>query len=151
MINQGRETIRAALNTNRRAEAQFVIAEVALLGGDAKGGLAELQTVESSGRMGKTKTFWVQFYRGHFLAMSDAGADVHEAEALLRSCLDTARKGQCKLRELLTATGLARLVARTGRRAEARVILAETYGWFTEGFDTAPLRDAKALLDDLSR
>jgi len=45
---------------------------------------------------------------------------------------------------------LARLYAKQGRRDEARSMLAEIYGWFTEGFDTADLKDAKALLDELS-
>ena len=45
---------------------------------------------------------------------------------------------------------LARLLAKQGRRDEARAMLAEIYGWFTEGFDTADLKDAKALLDELA-
>ncbi len=45
---------------------------------------------------------------------------------------------------------LARLLATQGHRDEARAMLAEIYGWFTEGFDTADLKDAKALLDELS-
>ena len=52
--------------------------------------------------------------------------------------------------ELRAATSLARLWADQGRRAEARDLLAPVYGWFTEGFDTADLKDAKALLDELS-
>ena len=46
---------------------------------------------------------------------------------------------------------LARLLAQQGRRDEARAMLAEIHNWFTEGFDTADLKDAKALLDELSR
>jgi len=46
---------------------------------------------------------------------------------------------------------LARLLASQGRRDEARVMLAEIYSWFTEGFDTADLKDAKALLDELTK
>ena len=46
-------------------------------------------------------------------------------------------------------SSLARMLDRTGRRDEARTILAEIYGWFTEGFDTADLKDAKALLEEL--
>jgi hypothetical protein len=46
---------------------------------------------------------------------------------------------------------LTRLLAKQGRRHEARAVLADIYGWFTEGFDTADLKDAKALLDQLSR
>ena len=51
--------------------------------------------------------------------------------------------------ELRAATSLARLWAEQGKRAEARDLLAPVYGWFTEGFDTADLKDAKALLDEL--
>ena len=51
--------------------------------------------------------------------------------------------------ELRATTSLADMLARQGRRDEARTILAEIYGWFTEGFDTADLKDAKALLEDL--
>jgi predicted ATPase len=52
--------------------------------------------------------------------------------------------------ELRATTGLARLLRDTNRPDEARAILAEIYNWFTEGFDTADLKDAKALLDELS-
>jgi predicted ATPase len=51
--------------------------------------------------------------------------------------------------ELRAAVSLARLWREQGRRAEARDLLAPVYGWFTEGFDTADLKDAKALLDEL--
>ena len=46
--------------------------------------------------------------------------------------------------------GLARLLAKQGRRDEARAMLADIHGWFTEGFDTADLKDARALLDELN-
>jgi predicted ATPase len=51
---------------------------------------------------------------------------------------------------LRAATSLARLRGDQGRRAEARDLLAPVYGWFTEGFDTADLKDGKALLDELA-
>ena len=51
--------------------------------------------------------------------------------------------------KLRAATSLARLWAERGKRAQARDLLAPVYGWFTEGFDTADLKDAKALLDEL--
>ena len=57
---------------------------------------------------------------------------------------------QAKSYELRAATSLARLWGEQGRRAEARDLLAPVYGWFTEGFDTADLKDAKALLDELT-
>jgi len=57
--------------------------------------------------------------------------------------------GAARWWELRTTTRLARLLAKQGRRDEARTMLTDIYGWFTEGFDTADLKDAKALLDDL--
>ena len=53
--------------------------------------------------------------------------------------------------EFRAATGLARLLAEHSRRDEARTMLVEIYNWFTEGFDTADLKDAKELLDQLNR
>jgi predicted ATPase len=53
--------------------------------------------------------------------------------------------------ELRATTSVARLLDQTGRCDEARAMLADVYGWFTEGFDTADLKDAKALLDELAR
>jgi len=60
-----------------------------------------------------------------------------------------ARKQQSKAYELRAATSLARLWGEQGRRAEARELLAPVYGWFTEGFDTSDLKEAKALLGEL--
>jgi class 3 adenylate cyclase/tetratricopeptide (TPR) repeat protein len=64
--------------------------------------------------------------------------------------IQLARKMGAKAWELRATTSLARLVAREGRRDEARTMLGEIYNWFTEGFDTADLKDAKALLDELA-
>jgi predicted ATPase len=52
--------------------------------------------------------------------------------------------------ELRVTTSLARLLAKQGRHDETRAMLADIYGWFTEGFDTADLKEAKALLDELN-
>jgi predicted ATPase len=61
-----------------------------------------------------------------------------------------ARRQQAKSWELRAAMNLARLWQDQGKRAEARELLAPIYGWFTEGFDTAALQEARALLDKLS-
>ena len=66
-----------------------------------------------------------------------------------RRALATARKQDAKFWQLRAATSLARLWAEQGERQKARDLLAPVYGWFTEGFDTADLKDAKALLDEL--
>jgi predicted ATPase len=71
------------------------------------------------------------------------------AEELYRKALGIAQEQEAKLWELRAAVSLARLRRDQGRRSEARELLAPVYGWFTEGFDTPDLREAKALLDEL--
>ena len=74
---------------------------------------------------------------------------VAEAEAYFQQALDIARQQEAKSWELRAATSLARLWQQHGKTAEARDLLASVYHWFTEGFDTADLKDAKALLERL--
>ena len=74
-----------------------------------------------------------------------------DAEACFQHALDTAREQNAKSFELRAATSLvARLWQQQGKTAEAHQLLSEIYNWFTEGFDTADLKDAEALLDDLT-
>jgi class 3 adenylate cyclase/predicted ATPase len=73
-----------------------------------------------------------------------------EAEAAFREALDVARRQSAKFWELRTATSLARLWQEQGRTDEARELLAPVYDWFTEGFDTPDLKQAKALLEELA-
>jgi predicted ATPase len=70
-----------------------------------------------------------------------------EAEACFRQAVDVARRQQAKSIELRAAISLSRLWQQQGKRTEAYELLAPIYGWFTEGFDTADLQEAKALLD----
>jgi predicted ATPase len=72
-----------------------------------------------------------------------------EAEACFFKAVDIARKQQAKSLELRAATSLARLWQQQGKRAEAHKLLSEVYNWFTEGFDTKDLQEAKALLEEL--
>jgi len=78
-------------------------------------------------------------------------AQQEEAETWLQQALDVARRQEAKSLELRAAMSLARLWQRQGKQAEARQLLADVYGWFTEGFDTADLQEAKALLEELER
>jgi predicted ATPase len=75
---------------------------------------------------------------------------VQEAEACFLKAIDIARKQQATSLELRAATSLARLWQQQGKRTEAHKLLSEIYNWFTEGFDTKDLQEAKALLDSLS-
>ena len=72
-----------------------------------------------------------------------------EAETWLRRALTIARHQQAKSLELRAAMSLARLLQRQGKRDAARELLASIYAWFTEGFDTADLQEARALLEEL--
>src|SRR5205085_5537098 len=83
------------------------------------------------------------------LAQAGARQQVQEAEACFHQALAVARHQQAKSWELRTAMSLSRLWQQQGKRAEAYALLAPIYGWFTEGFDTADLQEAKALLEEL--
>jgi predicted ATPase len=73
------------------------------------------------------------------------------AERSFRTAIEHSRQHSAKSWELRATISLARLLIKQRKRDEARTILAEIYGWFTEGFDTADLKDAKALLEALGR
>src|SRR5262249_9631073 len=76
---------------------------------------------------------------------------LEKAEACFLQALEIARKQQAKSWELRAAMSLSRLWQRQGEEREAHVLLSEIYTWFTEGFDTKDLQEAKALLDELGR
>ena len=83
------------------------------------------------------------------LLLRQTGKAMVEAEAWFQQALDIARRQQAKSLELRAAMSLARLWQGQGKHAEARQLLAPIYDWFTEGFDTADLREAKGLLEAL--
>jgi predicted ATPase len=89
--------------------------------------------------------------RGELLLKQAAGVTPGEAEACFRQALDVAHKQDSKSLQLRAVMSLSRLYQQQGRQAEARPLLAEIYAWFTEGFDTPDLQDAKALLEELNR
>jgi predicted ATPase len=83
------------------------------------------------------------------LLLRQPGTPPAEAETWLRHALDVARRQEAKSLELRAAMSLARLWQQQGKPAAARALLAPIYGWFTEGFDTADLQEARALLEAL--
>jgi len=87
--------------------------------------------------------------RGHLL-MTLPAPDPAQAEMAFREALEVARRQSAKSYELLAATSLAGLWQGQGRKEEARALLQPVYQWFTEGFDTKDLKDAKALLSELA-
>ena len=99
---------------------------------------------------GRTRERWLEAelhrHKGRLL-LQQGHSDA--AEEFYRKALRIAREQEAKLWELRAAVSLARLRRDQGRRVEARKLLAPVYGWFTEGFDTPDLKEAKALLDEL--
>jgi predicted ATPase len=87
--------------------------------------------------------------RGELLLKQDESNGA-QAQSCFERAIDIARKQSAKSWELRATVSLARLLASQGRRHEASTMLGEIYNWFTEGLDTADLKDAKALLDELA-
>jgi adenylate cyclase len=84
------------------------------------------------------------------LLLAQNSSNGGQAELCFRTAIEIARRQSARLAELHATTRLARLLAKQGKRDEARTMLADIYGWFTEGFDTLDLKEAKALLDELA-
>jgi predicted ATPase len=103
-----------------------------------------LQTVERTGE----RWLEAELYRHKGQLLLQQGHS-EAAEELYRKAMSIATEQRAKLWELCAAASFARLRRDQGRRAEARDLLAPVYGWFTEGFDTPDLKQAKALLDEL--
>jgi predicted ATPase len=94
-------------------------------------------------------SLWLHHVKGELLLAQNL-TDSAEAEQCFLTAIEIARRQNARLPELRATTSLARLLVKQDRRNEAHTMLAEIYGWFTEGFDTADLKDAKALLDELN-
>ena len=130
-----------------------LLADVCLAAGDRA---AALRLVEDAMRFAEESgvRFWdaeLLRLKGKLLArLSPGGAGPQEVEACYQGALAIARGQQARSLELRAAMGLARLWRDQGRHAEARELLAPIYGWFTEGFDTPDLSEAKELLDALT-
>jgi predicted ATPase len=126
-----------------------MLADAYRIGGAPEVGLAQISEAERLAETTQVK--WVLAetlrVRGDLLAQT---GDRVAAQASYRDGIALAQLQKGKLFELRAATSLARLWREQGRRAEARELLAPIYGWFTEGFDTADLKDARALLDKLT-
>ena len=105
-----------------------------------------LAHVEHSGEM--LDTAEILRLKGELLLVRRGLAD--EAERCFRTAIGLAREQKARWWELRATMSLARLLTKQGQRKEGRAMLAEIYNWFTEGFETADLKDAKALLDELS-
>jgi predicted ATPase len=155
----------------RQAFQLALLAESLKAGGQTDEGLAvaaeALALVEATGE----RFYEAELHRlrGELLLRQDAGggrpspaepasarphdpgpSGLTEAEACFRRALDIARRQGAKSLELRAALSLARLLRDRGRPAEGRLLLAATFGWFTEGWDTPDLQDARVFLEELA-
>jgi class 3 adenylate cyclase/tetratricopeptide (TPR) repeat protein len=126
-----------------------LLADAYAIAGQPRAGLKPL--AEAAELIGTTQERWAEAetHRLRGRLMQSLGDDV-ASEDCYRHALDVARRQSAKLWELRAAMSMARLWRDQGKRDQARDLLAPVYGWFTEGFDTLDLKDAKALLDELA-
>ena len=130
----------------RRAYLLSLFAEVCRRAGRIEEGLSALDEA-----LRGAERWWnaeCHRFKGDLL-LTRSAKNLAEAEACYRAALEVARRQQARSLELRAATSLARLWGERGERRKARNLLAPVYDWFTEGFDTADLKEAKALLDEL--
>jgi class 3 adenylate cyclase/predicted ATPase len=155
---EGIEQLHQGLRAHRATGAELgrpyylaLLAQADGIMGQADAGLTVL--AEALTHVDTTGERWCEseLYRlkGVLLLQQSSGNQT-EAEVSFVHALDIARSQQAKSLELRAATSLAQLWQQQGKRQEAHDLLAPVYGWFTEGFDTLDLKDAKALLDELA-
>ena len=130
----------------------FFLAELALAFGQcAEFGKATDCILEALNTVEKTKERWAEAEIYRVAGELSLGVrNTHDAEAQFTRAISVAREQHAKSWELRAATSLARLWKNEGRGREARDLLSGIYGWFTEGFDTRDLKNARALLDTLA-
>jgi hypothetical protein len=148
-MRRGISTYRASWTTPPGWASSFLAEGLGKVGRHAEG-LEALEegfaAVAKSGEQFSSPS--LHHVKGELLLEQNPGGA--EAEGCFRIAIEIARRQKARIAELRASTSLARLLNEQGRRDEARTMPAEIYGWFTEGFGTRDLKNAKALLDKLS-
>jgi len=150
-MRQGLAAYRATGAELHRPYFLSLLAEACGKVGQPEEGLAVLAEALATVDNTEERNWEAELHRlkGELLLMQQ-GQNVGEAEECFRKAFDTARRQQAKSLELRAAMSLSRLWQQQGKQEEAHQLLGEIYGWFTEGFDTADLKEAKALLEELA-
>jgi predicted ATPase len=154
---EGIAEIRRTISLQPRSEPTTIpyfcpLAEAYGKSGHPEQGLAAMAEGLARVEMGGERFAEAELHRvkGELLLLCEP-RDEAEAERCFRTAIEIARRQQARFWELRATTSLARLLRKQGNRDEARKMLAEIYNWFTEGFDTLDLKDAKALLEELAQ
>jgi predicted ATPase len=127
-----------------------LLAEVAAHLGHTADGLQALAEAQTHVEQHEERNWEAEVHRLRGVLLQQPGTLQAEAEACFQQALAIARRQEAKSLELRAAMSLARLWQQQGQRVEAYELLAPIYSWFTEGFDTADLQEAKALLEALA-
>ena len=155
-VEKGTAQIRAALDAQLTtggeiARPQFLafLAEIHWHVGQAEEGLRAVEDGLAMSKRTGNSYYDAELWRlkGELLKMQDKTA---EAESCFHKAIEIARQQAAKSLELRASTSLARLWQKQGKRKEAQQLLGDIYAWFTEGFDTADLREAASLLEEIS-
>jgi predicted ATPase len=150
-MHQGLAAVLATGNTLSRPLCLVLLAEAAGHAGQVATGLHLLTEALAALETIRRGDLLAEAYRLQgALLLRQAIPDAAQAETCFQHALAIARRQRAKSWELRAAISLSRLWQQQGKRAEAYQLLAETYGWFTEGFDTADLQEARALLEELT-
>jgi predicted ATPase len=150
-MRQSSAALQALGSEQARPYCLAYLAEVYLDMGQAEEGLGVV--AEALALVDKNGERWWEAERHRLkgeLLLRHPVPDEHQAEACFDRSLAMSRRQQAKSLELRAAMSLSRLWQHQGKRQEARQLLAAIYGWFTEGFDTADLQEAKGLLEELA-
>jgi class 3 adenylate cyclase/predicted ATPase len=150
-IQEGVAASRARGEEMYRPHFLCLLAEACREAGRFDDGLVALTEALAAADEHENRYYEAEMHRlkGELLLKQD-DSNVAEAQSCFQRAIEIARNQNAKSFELRATMSLARLLARQGRRDKARATLADIYNWFTEGFDTADLKDAKALLDELA-
>ena len=152
-IRQGIATWRATGAEITRPYALALLAEACGQAGQPDEGLSLLAEALAVVHQHGERYYEAELYRlmgALLLTQACPEPRMPEAEACFWQAIDLARQQQAKSRELRAVMSLSRLWQQQGKRHAAQQLLAEVYGWFTEGFDTADLQEAKRLLEELA-
>jgi predicted ATPase len=151
-IHQGLDAWQATGSQTYQTYHLALLAEVLSLDRHLKEGLAVLAQAQDLACRSGERFYEAELYRlqGELVLQQHTADEsrLREAEACFHRSLEVARQQQARSLELRGVISLVRLYQQQGRQAEARPLLAKTYGWFNEGFDTPDLQEARAILED---
>jgi predicted ATPase/class 3 adenylate cyclase len=151
-IRQGQAALQATGGEAGRVFSLLMLAEAYERAGQPEEGLCLLAEALAYVDQHEVRGYEAELHRLKGMLLLSLSPDHRtEAEACFHHAHALARRQQARAWELRAATSLSRLWQQQGKRHEAQQLLAEIYGWFTEGFDTADLQEAKGLLDELAQ